>query len=134
MLGDADALRRLESLVHPAVAQARGRFLERAAAEGRRLAVVDIPLLFETGGDASVDLVLVVSAPEPVQRARALAREGMTDAKLDAILSRQTSDVEKRRRAHFIIDTRGSLDQTRAIVAQFMRATAALVRDRAHHA
>ena len=134
VLGDADALRRLESLVHPAVAQARGRFLERAAAEGRRLAVVDVPLLFETGGNASVDLVIVVSAPEPVQRARALAREGMTDAKLDAILARQTSDVEKRRRAHFIIDTGGSLDQTRAIVAQFMRATAALVRDRAHHA
>ena len=134
VLGDADALRQLESLVHPAVANARGRFLERSATEGRRLVIVDVPLLFETGGDSSVDLVIVVSAPESVQRARALAREGMTDAKLDAILSRQTSDVEKRRRAHFVIDTRGSLDQTRAIVAQFMRATAALVRDRAHHA
>ena len=133
-MGDADALRQLESLVHPAVANARARFLERSATEGRRLVIVDVPLLFETGGDSSVDLVIVVSAPEPVQRARALAREGMTDAKLDAILSRQTSDVEKRRRAHFIIDTRGSLDETRAIVAQFMRATAALVRDRAHHA
>jgi len=134
VLGDADALRQLESLVHPAVANARARFLERSATEGRRLVIVDVPLLFETGEDSSVDLVIVVSAPESVQRARALAREGMTDTKLDAILSRQTSDVEKRRRAHFIIDTRGSLDQTRAIVAQFMRATAALVRDRAHHA
>ena len=131
VLGDADALRQLESLVHPAVANARGRFLGRSASEGRRLVIVDVPLLFESGGDSSVDLVIVVSAPEPVQRARALAREGMTDAKLDAILSRQTSDVEKRRRAHFIIDTRGSLDKTRTIVAQFMRATAALVRDRA---
>ncbi len=134
VLGDADALRQLESLVHPAVANARARFLERSTTEGRRLVIVDVPLLFETGEDSSVDLVIVVSAPESVQRARALAREGMTDTKLDAILSRQTSDVEKRRRAHFIIDTRGSLDQTRAIVAQFMRATAALVRDRAHHA
>ncbi len=134
VLGNADGLRQLESLVHPAVAKARGRFLERSATEGHRLVIVDVPLLFESGGDSSVDLVIVVSAPESVQRARALAREGMTDAKLDAILSRQTSDVEKRRRAHFIIDTRGSLNQTRAIVAQFMRATAALVRDRAHHA
>jgi dephospho-CoA kinase len=134
VLGDADALRRLESLVHPAVGQARVRFLERAAAEGRRLAVVDIPLLFETGEDSSVDLVIVVSAPEPTQRARAMARDGMTAAKLDAILLRQTSDVEKRRRAHFVIDTRGSLDQTRAIVAQFIRATATLVGGRARHA
>ncbi len=134
VLGDADALRQLESLVHPAVANARARFLERSATEGRRLVIVDVPLLFETGEDSSVDLVIVVSAPESVQRARAVAREGMTDTKLDAILSRQTSDVEKRRRAHFIVDTGGSLDQTRAIVAQFMRATAALVRDRAHHA
>jgi len=93
-----------------------------------------VPLLFETGGDSSVDLVIVVSAPESVQRERALAREGMTDAKLDAILSRQTSDGEKRRRAHFVIDTRGSFEETRAIVAQFLRATAALVRDQAHRA
>ena len=134
VLGDADALRRLESLVHPAVAHARFQFLDRAAAEGRGLAVADIPLLFETGGELSVDLVIVVSAPESVQRARALAREGMTETKLEAVLSRQTSDVEKRRRAHFVIDTRGSLDQTRGIVAQFMRAIAALVRGRARYA
>jgi dephospho-CoA kinase len=108
VLGDADALRRLEGLVHPAVV--------------------------ETGGDSNVDLVVVVSAPESVQRARALAREGMTEAKLQAVLSRQTSDVEKKRRAHFVIDTRGSLDETRAIVAQFMRATAALVGGRARYA
>jgi dephospho-CoA kinase len=134
VLGDADALRQLESLVHPAVANARARFLEHSASEGRRLVIVDVPLLFETGADSSVDLVVVVSAPASVQRKRALAREGMTDAKLDAILSRQTSDVEKRRRAHFIIDTCGRFAETRAIVAQFMRAAAALVRDRVHHA
>jgi dephospho-CoA kinase len=134
VLGDADALRRLEGLVHPAVGRARVQFVERAAAEGRRLALVDVPLLLETGGDSNVDLVVVVSAPGSVQRARALAREGMTEAKLEAVLSRQASDVEKRRRAHFVIDTRGSLDDTRAIVAQFVRATAALVGGRARYA
>ena len=134
VLGDADGLRRLEGLVHPVVGRARLQFVERAAAEGRRLAVVDVPLLLETGGDSNVDLVVVVSAPGSVQRARALAREGMTEAKLEAVLSRQASDVEKRRRAHFVIDTRGTLDETRTIVAQFMRATAALVGGRARHA
>jgi dephospho-CoA kinase len=134
VLRDADALRRLEGLVHPAVGRARVQFVERAAAEGRRLAIVDVPLLLETGGDSNVDLVVVVSAPGSAQRARALAREGMTEAKLEAVLSRQASDVEKRRRAHFVIDTRGSLDETRAIVAQFMRATAALVGGRARYA
>ena len=134
VLGDAEALQRLEGLVHPAVAQARARFLERAAAAGRGLAVIDVPLLFETGGETSVDLVIVVSASASLQRARALARTGMTEAKLEAILSRQTSDADKRRRAHFIIDTGGRLEMTRAIVAQFMRATAALVGGRIRHA
>ena len=128
VLGDADALQRLEGLVHPAVARARARFLEGAAAQGRRMAIVDVPLLIETGGHSDVDLVVVVSAPESVQRARAMAREGMTEAKLEAVLSRQASDAEKRRRAHFIFDTRGAHDSTRAVVAQFMRATAALAR------
>ena len=126
VLGDADALRRLEGLVHPAVAKARVQFLERATAEGRRMAIVDVPLLFETGGHSDVDLVVVVSAPVSVQRARAMGRQGMTEAKLEAVLSRQTSDAEKRRRAHFIIDTRSAHDSTRAVVGQFMRAAAAL--------
>ena len=134
VLGNANALARLEGLVHPAVADARVRFLERAAAEGRRMAVVDVPLLFETGGDKEVDLVIVVSAPESVQRARAMAREGMTEAKLEAVLLRQASDAEKRRRAHFIIDTRGAHDLTRAVVGQFMRAAAALIGVRRRHA
>ena len=101
VLGDAEALQRLEGLVHPAVGEARSRFLERTAAAGRRIVVVDVPLLFETGGEANVDLIIVVSAPESIQRARALARAGMTEAKLDAILSRQTPDAEKRRRRPF---------------------------------
>ena len=134
VLGHAEALQRLEGLVHPAVAEARVQFLERAAAAGRRLVIVDVPLLFETGGEANVDLVIVVSAPESIQRARALARTGMTEAKLEAILSRQTSDADKRRRAHFIIDTRGRLELTRAVVAQFMRSTAAQAGGRARHA
>ena len=134
VLGDAEALQRLEGLVHPAVAEARVQFLKRAAAAGRRLVIVDVPLLFETGGEANVDLVIVVSAPESVQRARALARTGMTEAKLKAILSRQTSDADKRRRAHFVIDTRGRLELTRAVVAQFMRSTAALAGGRTRHA
>ena len=134
VLGDAEALQRLEGLVHPAVAEARVQFLKRAAAAGRRLVIVDVPLLFETGGEANVDLVIVVSAPESVQRARALARTGMTEAKLKAILSRQTLDADKRRRAHFVIDTRGRLELTRAVVAQFMRSTAAQAGGRARHA
>ena len=120
--------------MHPAVAAARAQFLERVAARGRRLAVVDIPLLFETGGESKVDLVLVVSAPEAVQRARALKRGGMTEAKLAAVLSRQTPDVDKRRRAHFVIDTSGSLAQTRAAVAQFVRALSSVAEGGTRHA
>ncbi len=134
VLGDPIALKRLESLVHPEVERVRLRFLERAAAEGRRLAIVDVPLLFETGGDASVDIVLVASAPKEIHRARALARAGMDEANLEAFLSQQTSDGEKRRRAHFVIDTRGTLEQTRAQVRQFMRAAAALEGHRRRHA
>jgi dephospho-CoA kinase len=93
-----------------------------------------VPLLLETGGDLDVDLVIVVSAPESVQRARAMAREGMTEAKLEAVLTRQASDVEKRRRAHFIIDTRGSHKLTCTLVAQFMRAGGALIGGRRSHA
>jgi dephospho-CoA kinase len=134
VLGDVSALERLEGLVHPSVAKARVRFLEQAVAEGRRMAIVDVPLLLETGGDLDVDLVVVVSAPESVQRARAMAREGMTEAKLEALLAHQATDAEKRRRAHFIIDTRGSHNLTRTVVAQFMRAGAALIGGRRRHA
>jgi dephospho-CoA kinase len=126
VLGDVEALQRLEGLVHPAVAEARVQFIGRAAASGRRFVIVDVPLLFETGGEANVDLVIVVSAPESIQRERVLARAGMTEAKLDAILSRQMPDGEKRRRAHFIIDTRGRLESTSAVVGQFMRSVGAM--------
>ncbi|RBP16376.1 dephospho-CoA kinase [Roseiarcus fermentans] len=134
VLNEPAALARLEGLVHPAVAAMRKRFVSRAAGDGRRIAIVDVPLLFETGGDKEVDLVIVVSAPAPAQRARALARTGMTDEKLDAILARQMGDSEKRRRAHAVIDTGGSLEKTRAQVAQCLRAVAGLEGRRTDHA
>jgi len=121
-LGHADAMKRLETIVHPAVAGRRRRFLDQARANGRRVAFLDVPLLFETGGDRSVDVVVVVSARPETQRLRALARDGMTPAKFDALLSRQTPDAEKRRRAHFVIDTNGSIDESRAQAASFVRA------------
>jgi len=134
VLCDVGALERLESLVHPIVAQARSEFVREAALSGRRLAVVDVPLLFEVGAESTVDVIVVVSAAEPLQRARALARYGMTGERLDSILSRQTSDSEKRRRSHFIIDTNGSLDRTRHQVSQLLRCAAGMERGRNHHA
>lgn len=121
---DETAFRRLEAIVHPLVM--RGRLDELAGAEqaGVRLAVLDIPLLFETVGDAAVDAVVVVTAPPEVQAARVLNRPGMTRERLDAILARQTPDAEKRARADFVIDTGGGLDaardQVRAVVHEVL--------------
>ncbi|RDE04583.1 dephospho-CoA kinase [Sphingomonas aracearum] len=114
VLGDTAALRRLEALVHPAVAQERAAFLAQHA--DAPLVLFDIPLLFETGGAAGVDKVAVVSAAPEQQRARVLARPGMTAARFEAILARQMPDVEKRARADFVIPTGGSLPETRAAV------------------
>lgn len=115
VLGKPEQLKRLEAIVHPAVAEERERFI--AANRDARLLVFDVPLLFETGGEARVDKVVVVSAPAEVQRKRVLARPGMTEERLDAILARQTPDAEKRARADYVIDTGGSLEATRAAVA-----------------
>lgn len=134
VLNDREALARLEKIVHPAIAAMRSDFVSRASSEGRRVAVVDVPLLFETGGDEAVDCVVVVSAPAAAQRSRALSREGMTEEKLDAILERQTPDPEKRRRAHFVIDTGGALSTTQAQVAQFLRAASGLEGRTTRHA
>jgi dephospho-CoA kinase len=125
-LADREALERLEAIVHPEVARLRRSFLDRAAAEGRRVVVIDVPLLIETAGHRSVDLVLVVSAGEAAQRARALGRPGMTQAKFEAILARQTPDRDKRRLAHCVIDTSGSFERTRAQVAGVLCAIAAM--------
>ncbi|BBE73384.1 dephospho-CoA kinase [Oharaeibacter diazotrophicus] len=105
VLGDAEALRRLEAIVHPAVRAAERAFLEDARTAGATVAVLDIPLLYETGREADVDRVLVVGAAPEIQRARVLARPGMTAEKFEAILARQLPDAEKRRRADHVIDT-----------------------------
>ncbi|WP_375271495.1 dephospho-CoA kinase [Sphingomonas sp.] len=116
VLGDDAAMKALEAIVHPAVGVERAAFL--AAHADAPLIVFDVPLLFETGGDARVDRVVVVSAAPEVQRARTLARPGMTAAKLDAILARQTPDAEKRARADVVIATDTALDETRAAVCR----------------
>ena len=113
VFGDDAAIKRLEAIVHPAVGEERAAFIARHAG---RLVVFDVPLLFETGGDRSVDLIVVVSAAPDVQRDRVLARPGMTAAKLAAILARQMPDAEKRARAHHVIRTDTSFDDTRAQV------------------
>jgi dephospho-CoA kinase len=114
VLGDDDAMRRLEGIVHPAVAEERAAFL--AANADAPFVVFDIPLLFETGGDAHVDRIAVVSVAPEVQRARTLTRPGMTPAKFDAILARQMPDAEKRTRADVVIATDVAIDQTREAV------------------
>lgn len=106
----------LEAIVHPMVHEAEARFLDEACNSGGHAAVLEIPLLFETGRDEHVDAVVVVSAPAEVQRARVLERPGMTAEKIETILARQTPDAEKRRRADFIVDTGGTLADSEAQV------------------
>lgn len=118
VLGKPDELAALEALVHPAVHAARARFLLDNQAAPALL--FDIPLLFETGGEAAFDKVMVVSAPPLVQRERVLARTGMTPAKFDAILARQLPDADKLARADFVIDTGGTLADTERQVEQIL--------------
>jgi dephospho-CoA kinase len=106
----------LNAIVHPLVGRERAAFLQRAKEEGAPLVVLDVPLLFEGGGGQDLAAVMVASAPAEVQRARVLARPGMSEAKFAEILARQMPDAEKRRRADFVIDTGVSLDETRAQV------------------
>lgn len=121
VLDDDAAMKRLEAIVHPLVRAREAAFLERARAEGARIAVLDIPLLYETGAEDRVDAVVVVSAPETVQRERVLARPGMTAEKFAAILSRQMPDSEKRRRADHIIDTGRGIEAAREQVAALLK-------------
>jgi len=121
VLGKPEQLKRLEAIVHPLLGKTRVDFLAKAHAQGADIAVLDIPLLFETGGDKNFETIVVVSAPEAIQRARVLERPGMTAEKLDAILARQTPDAEKRARATHVIETGAGIDaargQVRALIA-----------------
>jgi dephospho-CoA kinase len=126
LVGNPEAIKRLEGIVHPLVRAVSERFVAEQRARGARMIALDIPLLFETGGEKRVDAVVVVSVPAEVQRARVLSRPGMTAEKLDALLKRQMSDAEKRARAHFIVDSSRSFDSARAQVHAIVRAVAAL--------
>jgi len=130
VLGDIAALRRLEEIVHPLVQEAERRLLAEAEARGEKVALLDIPLLFETGGEERVDAVVVVSAPADVQRSRALERPGMTVDKLDAILAKQMPDGEKRRRADFVVDTSRGFAAARAEVRAILNAVATMPKRR----
>jgi dephospho-CoA kinase len=130
VLGDPAALQRLEAIVHPLVHDAERRLLAQAQARGEKVAVLDIPLLFETGGDSRVDAVVVASAPAEVQRARVLARPGMSIEKLEAILAKQMPDAEKRRRADFVVDTSQGFDAARAQVRAILDAVARMPKRR----
>lgn len=120
--GDEAAMKRLEAIVHPLVGATQRDFLLQAEADGADIVVLDIPLLFENGGDKRVDAIVVVSAPEAVQRERVLARAQMTEEQFEAILARQTPDSEKRRRADFVINTGLGLDYAEAQVDEVIRA------------
>ncbi len=113
---DPAGFKTLERIVHPLVQAAERKALHAARALGATMAVLEVPLLFETGGDSRVDLTVVVSAPAEIQRARILARPGMTDEKLNAILQRQMSDAEKRARCDYVVDTGGEISASEAQV------------------
>jgi dephospho-CoA kinase len=121
VLGNAPAMRRLEEIVHPLVRARQAAFLDSARTGGNDIAVLDIPLLFETGADSRLDGVVVASCDSAEQRRRVLSRPGMTEEKFSAILSRQMPDAEKRARADFIVDTGGGFDDSRRQVAEILR-------------
>jgi dephospho-CoA kinase len=126
VIGDAAAIARLEQIVHPLVAAARDRFLAEAERNGAAVALLDIPLLYETKGEARCDAVVVVSAPADMQRQRALERPGMTEQKLETIIAKQMPDAEKRRRADFVVDTSKGFDHARAQVRDILVRVAAM--------
>jgi dephospho-CoA kinase len=127
---DTAAMKRLEEIVHPMLHVYRRAFLEQAERSGAAVAVVDVPLLFETGGEQDVDAVVVVTTTPDVQRNRIMARNNMTSEKLEAILARQLPDAEKRIRADFVVDTSHGLDHVRAQIREILAATAKMPRRR----
>jgi dephospho-CoA kinase len=127
---DAAAMKRLEQIVHPMLRAYHQKFLDDAEQSGAPVAVVDVPLLFETGGEKRVDAVVVVTTSPEIQRQRILARDNMTAEKLDSILARQLPDIEKRRRADFIVDTSHGLDPVRAGIRDILNRAAKMPRRR----
>jgi dephospho-CoA kinase len=123
VVGDAAAIKQLEAIVHPLVRQSSERFLRHAEAAGAKIVVLDIPLLFETGGAQRVDAVVVVSAPAEVQRQRVLER-GVSPEQFEALLARQVPDAEKRRRADFVVDSSQGIEHARAQVDSILTAVA----------
>ncbi len=117
VVGDGAAMKRLEAIIHPLVGKAQLDWLLAAEEAGATMVILDIPLLFETGGEARVDVIVVVSAPFDTQKERVLARPGMTEEKFLGILERQTPDAEKRSRADYVVDTSQGLDHARGQVA-----------------
>jgi dephospho-CoA kinase len=130
--GDPAALAKLEMLVHPLVAAERDVFLRQAEAAGIPIVLLDIPLLFETGAEAGMDALVVASAPETVQRARALERPGMTAEKFETLLARQLPDVEKRQRAHYVVVTDKGLDHAREQVKMILAAIRETIQKHRH--
>jgi dephospho-CoA kinase len=130
VLGDPATLKRLEAIVHPLVRREEERFLAAAEAAAAKVAVLDIPLLFETGGDKRCDAVVVVSAPPDVQRERVMARRGVSEEKFNTLLGKQMPDAEKRARADFIVDTAQDFDSTRAQIRAILRAAESLPKRR----
>jgi dephospho-CoA kinase len=123
---DPSAIRRLEGIVHPMLGASRRKFLDDAEQSGAPVAVVDVPLLFETGGEKRVDAVVVVTTTPEIQRQRVLSRDNMTGERLDAILARQLPDAEKRKRADFVVDTSHGLDPVRALLRDILDQAAKL--------
>ena len=128
---DSAAIKRLEQIVHPMLGASRQKFLDDAEQSGTPVAVVDVPLLFETGGEKRVDAVVVVTTTPEIQRQRILARDSMTPEKLDAILARQLPDAEKRKRADFVVDTSHGLDPVRARIRDILAQAGKMAQRRA---
>jgi dephospho-CoA kinase len=127
---DPAAIKRLEQIVHPMLGASRQKFLDDAERSGAPVAVVDVPLLFETGGEKRVDAVVVVTTTPELQHQRILARDNMTSEKLDAILARQLPDAEKRRRADFVVDTSDGLDAVRLRIRDILNEAVKMPRRR----
>lgn len=128
VVGNDALMKKLEAIVHPLLRQHEEAFLKSAFEAGAKVAVIDSPLLFETGGDRRVDAVIVVSAPEHIQRERILARPGMSVEKYQALLARQMPDAEKRARADFVVDTSQGLDPVRVRIRDILAAIATMPR------